>query len=442
VQTDYRDLEGLVTVLKTKRSTVDELEATLEANRETVEAFNQSISSLLRRVDLADETAAFEIIFPAAYGPLLQQKKVELATQIETLTSGPREGATLRSLAQQVKNASDSLQLSKTKRMEFEKYERDRQALEEQIGSFSSEITSIETTVETNLVALREKRVEKYLSYFDLLKEEKQSLEALYEPLRVALQQGGGTDNKLKFVSKIVFDAEQHAADGLDLFDTRRKGQYRDAEQLETEIKKVIAGIEALDYEREASRPRIAAFRETFLRDSSGNTIEFADQLKNRKNEEDFNNWFFSLEPYGVTYSITFEGRDLSLLSPGQKGIVLLLVYLEVDQDDQRPLIIDQPEDNLDNLSVYSNLIEFFRRRKSNRQIVLITHNPNLVVNTDAEQILVATFDGSRNPKILYRGGALEESSTSPPGVRELVCAILEGGTEAFLRREQKYSFT
>jgi hypothetical protein len=441
-QTAYRDLEAMVTVLKAKRSTVDELEATLESIQETVEGFNLNVSSLLKQIDLESEMKSFEIVFPSAYGHLLEKKKADLANQIEALASGPRDGATLTSLELQIKKASDSLQLSKTKKLEFDKYETDRQALEEQIKSFTAEITSIETTVEVNLTTLRDKRVEKYLGYFDLLKEEKQALEVLYEPLRAALQQGGETDNKLKFTSRITFNAEQHAAEGLELLDTRRKGQYKDAEQLETEIKKVMASIDAVDYERDASRPRMAAFRETFLRDSSGNIIKFADQLKSRKNEEDFNNWFFGLEPYGVTYSITFEGRDLSLLSPGQKGIVLLLVYLEVDQDDQRPLIIDQPEDNLDNLSVYSNLIEFVRRRKCSRQILLITHNPNLVVNTDAEQILVATFDGSRNPKIMYRGGALEESSKEPPGVRELVCTILEGGTEAFQRREKKYSFS
>jgi hypothetical protein len=54
----------------------------------------------------------------------------------------------------------------------------------------------------------------------------------------------------------------------------------------------------------------------------------------------------------------------LQLLSPGQKGIVLLLVYLEVDQEDNRPFIIDQPEDNLDSLSVYASLIDYFRKRK------------------------------------------------------------------------------
>ena len=96
----------------------------------------------------------------------------------------------------------------------------------------------------------------------------------------------------------------------------------------------------------------------------------------------------------------------------------------------------------MDSLSVYASLIEYFRKRKKTRQIIIITHNPNLVVNTDAEQIIIADFDGARNPHIQYRGGALEDTATSAgePSIREGVCRVLEGGKEAFLKRERKYS--
>ena len=62
-----------------------------------------------------------------------------------------------------------------------------------------------------------------------------------------------------------------------------------------------------------------------------------------------------------MTYSVRFDGKDLQLLSPGEKGIVLLLLYLEAESEDNRPLIIDQPDDNLDNLSVYPSLIDGIR---------------------------------------------------------------------------------
>jgi len=70
------------------------------------------------------------------------------------------------------------------------------------------------------------------------------------------------------------------------------------------------------------------------------------------------------------------------------------------------------------------------------------THNPNLVVNTDSEQVIEADFDGSRKPRIVYTSGALENTSTNPAcwGIRERVCQVLEGGSEAFKKREEKYS--
>jgi len=172
--------------------------------------------------------------------------------------------------------------------------------------------------------------------------------------------------------------------------------------------------------------------------------VRIEDQLRKDRTAKDFADWFFSIEDFAVTYSIKFDGKDLHLLSPGEKGIVLLLLYLEAENEDHRPLIIDQPDDNLDNVSVYPSLIEYFRTRKKTRQVIIITHNPNLVVNTDAEQVFIANFDGSRLPKIAYRSGALEDTNPTGPvlGIREEVCKILEGGTKAFQLREQRYAIT
>jgi hypothetical protein len=260
--------------------------------------------------------------------------------------------------------------------------------------------------------------------------------------LNDALQKGTETVKKLEFVSRIAFDAVAHAQKGFELIDSRRRTKYKSKDELSGALKSLMSTIENLAYEREATRKEIISFRNSFLKDSEGKPITIGDQLRTGKTEEEFNNWFYDLEPFSVRYSMRFDGKDLGLLSPGQKGIVLLLVYLEVDQDDRRPLIIDQPEDNLDNLSIYSNLVQYFRNRKRTRQIIIITHNPNLVVNTDSEQVIEADFDGSRNPRIVYTSGSLENTSTNPaaPGIRERVCQILEGGTEAFRKREEKYS--
>src|SRR3546814_11376523 len=73
----------------------------------------------------------------------------------------------------------------------------------------------------------------------------------------------------------------------------------------------------------------------------------------------------------------------------GTRGIVLLLLYLALDDSDDRPLIIDQPEENLDPKSVFDELVALFIAAKAKRQVIMVTHNANLVINTDADQIIV-----------------------------------------------------
>ena len=75
-----------------------------------------------------------------------------------------------------------------------------------------------------------------------------------------------------------------------------------------------------------------------------------------------------------------------------------------------RPLIVDQPDENLDNESIYKLLTSYFKIAKTRRQVILITHNPNLVVNGDSEQVIVASCDRLENglPHIKYQSGSLE----------------------------------
>jgi hypothetical protein len=116
---------------------------------------------------------------------------------------------------------------------------------------------------------------------------------------------------------------------------------------------------------------------------------------------------------------------------------VLLLLYLAIDRSDRRPLLIDQPEENLDPKSVFQDLVPHFRQARRRRQVIIVTHNANLVVNTDADQVILATSIPSALgglPHITYQSGSLEN-----PTIRHAVCDILEGGERAFLERERPY---
>jgi hypothetical protein len=94
-------------------------------------------------------------------------------------------------------------------------------------------------------------------------------------------------------------------------------------------------------------------------------------------------------------------------------------------------------EENLDPRSVFTELVPHFRSAKQRRQVVIVTHNANLVVNTDADQIIIATSerkDDGALPSISYQSGSIEN-----PDIRKAVCKLLEGGRRAFLDRERRY---
>lgn len=132
--------------------------------------------------------------------------------------------------------------------------------------------------------------------------------------------------------------------------------------------------------------------------------------------------------PIGIKTQIKYLEKDMDSLSMGQRGTVLLSIYLA---DGDNTLVIDQPEENLDNKYIYGSLVGAIRKAKQKRQIIIATHNANLVVNTDAEQIVIADY---KDDKISYRTGVIEDMET-----RNEIALILEGGTEAFKRREQRY---
>lgn len=157
-------------------------------------------------------------------------------------------------------------------------------------------------------------------------------------------------------------------------------------------------------------------------------------------------NWF------GISYQIIYQSDDINVMSPGKRAFVVLMLLLDFSPK-ECPILIDQPEDSLDNRAIYRDLVGYLRKKKKTRQIILVTHNPNVVVGADAEQVIVANQNGSRNQncenvKFSYKTGALENSRSrdeccetilEAQGIREHVCEILEGGEAAFRVRENKY---
>lgn len=158
---------------------------------------------------------------------------------------------------------------------------------------------------------------------------------------------------------------------------------------------------------------------------------------------------WFNIEPI-----MEYDGDKIEQMSDGKKAFVLLKLLVNID-DNKYPIILDQPEDSLDNRSIYNELTRYLKEKKKLRQIIIVTHNANLVVGADAENIIVANQHGIKNEnekaiKFDYINGALEDTKPfiknsqekielKKRGIKEHVCEILEGGTDAFKKREEKY---
>ncbi len=135
---------------------------------------------------------------------------------------------------------------------------------------------------------------------------------------------------------------------------------------------------------------------------------------------------------------IEYLGKSPEKLSVGQRGTLYVCMKLATDPFGS-PFVFDQPEDDLDNKFIMRELVPLFRDIKKYRQVLIATHNANLVVNADAEQIIIAN---NEEETLSYVSGSIENTKEEEPrGIRENLCDILEGGQEAFETREKKYGF-
>ena len=142
----------------------------------------------------------------------------------------------------------------------------------------------------------------------------------------------------------------------------------------------------------------------------------------------------FGLSYLVPKYQLKWAGKNIDELSPGERGTLLLIFYLLIDRR-AILLIIDQPEDNLDNQTVYDMLVACLREARSRRQVIIVTHNPNLAVVCDADQIIHSQIDKQTNRnKVTYTSGSIENPVTNRYSI-----TVLEGTRPAFVHREQKY---
>ncbi len=218
---------------------------------------------------------------------------------------------------------------------------------------------------------------------------------------------------EIDFKPVINFDSEKFLENADDLFHGKKVKEEK-IEILKKKYKILIKNKEDI---------------EKHLKDYFDYALKLKNGIKSSRNLNHFYDLIFS-NHFQILTEIYYNKKLMEKLSLGQKGTVLLKLLLA---EGNYPLLIDQPEGDLDNKFIYRDLVTAIKDAKKNRQILISTHNANLVVNTDAEQIIVANYE---NNKIYYDSGSLEN-----PKIKSEITELLEGGMEAFKKRERKYGF-
>ncbi|MBP3985757.1 AAA family ATPase [Pseudoxanthomonas helianthi] len=284
---------------------------------------------------------------------------------------------------------------------------------------------------------LQTERDDTYGRVFEAIINEQNALAGLYAPLMARLAASSGTLKKLSFSVRRIADVQTWGSVAEEeLLDRRKTGPFYGRGSL------IAAAAEALKPAWETGsatevQAAMTAFMAKYLKDLLSHApYAPTQQAEFRTWSKQFAHWLFGTDHITVRYEISYDGVDIRKLSPGTRGIVLLLLYLALDDSDDRPLIIDQPEENLDPKSVFDELVALFVAAKTKRQVIMVTHNANLVINTDADQIIVASAGPHPSgglPPITYVAGGLESAD-----IRKSVCDILEGGEAAFRERARR----
>ena len=216
----------------------------------------------------------------------------------------------------------------------------------------------------------------------------------------------------------------------LNQINQRRVGPYAGVEEGAAELKRLL---DTTNFDSALGTLRFTRKLFCNMRKHDGRMLDIKDQLKQGNSLQDFYDFVFSLSYLSPIYNLRWDAKRLEQLSPGERGNLLLIFYLLVDRDDI-PLVIDQPEENLDNQTVYKTLVPCIKDAKKRRQIILVTHNPNLAVVCDAEQVICAEIKKDVGNEVFYTSGSIED-----PLINQRIVDILEGTRPAFDKRDDKY---
>lgn len=290
---------------------------------------------------------------------------------------------------------------------------------------YKNEKYYIENSLEKDLRNAKRERKDFISKAYKLLDEKSKIYEEIYKPVKEKLSKIlGKIDNEIQFTIDKTYKNTNLEGYILDYIDQKMTSRFRG----KTEGLAFVSSLR-----KEIDLLKVSSIQ-TFINCIIEEIETSAEPRKLIYDRLSLYEYLLSLEFLDISFALKMSDRNITELSAGEKGLLLLVFYLALSKE-SKPLIIDQPEDNLDNQSVYSKLVPCIQEAKINRQLIIVTHNPNIAVACDAEQIIYCTINKKNNNEIKYISGSIEN-----PTIKKNIVDILEGTEPAFYLRKQKYN--
>lgn len=452
-QSSYKDViatlleykEEQEVIIKTQQDLKNSQErlSRLVANTESVKA---ELRPLYERINLDIDS-----IINVSYHPeLITSELKALNKRLEEITEqlDSANPDSLQSKQQQIQQQLEAAQKKlSAPEIEYQKYLKDKQdwenMMEEITGTIEKEgsIKNLQSRIEyidrslsgdlSSIIELRKHYVE------ELINKKSQVLDTynkLFEPIVKFIHDYNDELKDYPIQFDAAFAIREFGEHLFDYISQQAAGSYYGKEQGSLRVKEAIDSIDMSDIQQIVEFA--CKINDDLLcdkRDGQNITRVIDSQLKKGHTNQELYDYIYGMDYVIPFFQLKMNGKPLSSLSPGERGALLLLLYLFIDMDD-KPLIIDQPEENLDNESVFRYLVHFIKAAKKKRQIIMVTHNPNLAVVCDADQIIQMKIDKLNGNKVSYEAGAIEN-----PKINKAIVDILEGTYPAFHNRDCKY---
>ncbi len=291
-------------------------------------------------------------------------------------------------------------------------------------------------SVPGQLVDAREQQISASLQIFGQKLELVSEYEQLYAPVQDFIDTHPLARDRFGLQFRVSMMTRHFPERFLDYINQSRKGSFRGEREGRRLVEQLLEEADFNSAEGlRAFLTRLGDYLRHDRRGDEGEEVSVDSQLRDAQGFSpiDLYEYVFGLEYLQPRFVLRWDNRPLEQLSPGERGTLLLIFFLLID-DSKMPLVIDQPEGNLDNQTVYELLVDCVREAKCNRQIIIVTHNPNLAVVCDAEQVIYASLDKDVGNRVHYTSGALEN-----PEICKYIVDVLEGTMPAIDKRISKY---